>query len=112
MVASVPKRLARMVERERAEREQTYCLDELECCDLCGGQLLEFSYAVDGQVRGMPQLPIPDGSTMGQWAYMCPNCFEQRGVAIEWGCGQLYERQTTGDWLLVGGFPPESNDSF
>jgi hypothetical protein len=38
---------------------------------------------------------------------MCVDCFNDRGVGIGFGKGQLYARQPNGDWRLVAGFQPE-----
>lgn len=64
-------------------------------CDLCGCPFSEEKYMIDGGVR-------PSGT----WAFMCANCYADRGQGLGWGRGQLYLRQED-RWLMVAGFPPE-----
>lgn len=99
--------LSQLVDRERAMKSADYCHDNPESCDLCGLSLQGEEFLVDGEVKGTSRIATPDGGGMGQWAYMCAHCFAARGVAIAWGRGQLYQRQSDGSWLLVAGFPPE-----
>jgi len=96
-----------LIDRERAEHDQAFCYDDLDNCNLCARELAPIGYVIDGEVKGTPQMTVHDGSTVGQWAYMCPACFSELGVGVKWGRGQLYERQPDGQWLMVGGFPPE-----
>lgn len=110
MNTPIPSHLNGLLNRERAEGEQNFCYDDLDVCNLCGRELAPFGYVIDGEVKGTPQTAIPGGSTVGQWAYMCPSCFSRRGVGVKWGAGQLYERQPDGEWLMVGGFSPEDSD--
>ena len=100
-------RLSQLVDHDRALKSPDYCHDNPEFCDLCGGSLRDAEFLVDGEVTDTSQIATPDGGSMGQWAYMCASCFAARGVAVAWGRGQLYQRQTDGSWLLVAGFPPE-----
>ncbi len=102
--------LAAMVDRERAELEQVYCLDDLDLCNLCGKTLDKERFIIDGEVKETPQTILPNGGSAGQWAYMCTHCFSTRGVGIGWGRGQLYEQISDGEWLQVAGFQPESDD--
>lgn len=99
--------LSQTVDLERAQKNPDYCYDNPENCDLCGASLLQEEFLVDGEAKGTEQISVPSGGSMGQWAYMCATCFANRGVAIVWGHGQLYQRQENGSWLLVAGFPPE-----
>jgi hypothetical protein len=68
-------------------------------------------FLVDGEANGTMQVEIPGGRLMGQWSYMCEDCFINRGVGIKWGSGQLYERQAGDLWVMVGGFPPDESGS-
>lgn len=90
----------------RAQSDPQYCLDEVPNCNLCGRDMASARFMIDGEVKGTPQTSLPNGASAGQWAYMCATCFNVHGVAIKWGRGQLYERNSGGEWLLVGGFPP------
>ena len=110
MPINTPPGLVGLIDRARATVEQAYCAEQLEQCNLCGAALDPIGYAIDGEVRGTPQISVPSGATMGEWAYMCPTCFAKRGVGVRWGTGQLYERQSDGEWLLVGGFQPIDAD--
>ena len=65
-------------------------------CDLCRQDLKAKQYFVDGALKGS-----------SAWANMCARCFHSRGVEIGWGQGQLYQKQESGDWQLVGGFRPK-----
>ena len=84
-----------------------YCYDSPETCDLCGKSFLGAEFLVDGETKGTEQIQVPGGDSMGQWAYMCANCFASHGVAVGWGRGQLYQRRDDGSWLMVAGFPPD-----
>ena len=53
-------------------------------------------------------VPTPDtfvdGRTrMGPWGYMCLPCHRTNGVGLGLGKGQLYEKQTDGNFLKVQG---------
>ena len=65
-------------------------------CDICGCKLQSRGLWIDGRVGGNLK-----------WANMCADCFNDRGVGIGSGKGQLYARQPNGDWRLVAGFLPE-----
>ena len=66
-------------------------------CDICGCTLEARGLLIDGRVGGSLK-----------WANMCADCFNDRGVGIGCGKGQLYARQPNGDWRLVAGFQPEN----
>ena len=73
-------------------------------CDLCGSDLLESGLFVDGQIRG------------GKWANTCIDCFDQHGLGLGWGVGQLYKRKSSsadGDplWICIAGGNPNIADS-
>jgi hypothetical protein len=40
------------------------------------------------------------------WANMCAKCFSARGAGIQWGAGQLYAKQSSGEWRMIAGFQP------
>jgi hypothetical protein len=64
-------------------------------CDFCQCQLNTRGLYVDGMAsEGM------------MWANMCVPCFNVRGAGLGWGKGQLYARQSNGDWRMVAGFRP------
>ena len=107
---TVNTQLEALINRARAEREQEYCFDELDICNLCAKPLAAETFVIDGEVKGTPQLTIPGGATVGEWAYMCAACFSNHGVGVAWGRGQLYERSPDGKWLMVAGFAPETDD--
>jgi hypothetical protein len=69
-----------------------------DACDICGRHLDQATMMVDG-VR----------KDTGEWACLCAVCFADVGSGVRYGQGQLYQRQSSGNWLLVGGFPPEDN---
>lgn len=62
-------------------------------CDVCGAELSGRWFFVDGRV-----------SESGEWRDMCSHCFFIKGARIGPGKGRLYQRQSDGRWLLVGGF--------
>ena len=97
------------IDLEKAQIDPQFNLDDPEVCDLCGTSFNTQEYLIDGEVKDTPQIPVENTMSMGQWAYMCPECFQARGVAIRWGKGQLYQKTPENDWLLVGGFPPDES---
>ena len=110
MHSEIESQLAAMIDRERAEREQEYCADELSLCDLCAVNLAGERFVIDGGVTNTRQAILPSGETMSQWAYMCSRCFVTRGQGIRWGQGQLYEQIFPGRWLRVAGGPIGAED--
>ena len=78
---------------EMAAQTRQFHIRPPEKCGLCGAELSHRWFFVDGQVR-----------ESGEWQDMCSQCFFSNSVAIGPGKGQLYQRQTDGRWLLVGGF--------
>ena len=76
---------------------------EPENCDLCGTNLLDSGFFVDGVTH--------DGS----WANMCPGCMAKHGRGIGWGIGQFYRVQIDPGtqmtrWIVIAGgnpFPEE-----
>ena len=107
MQSEIETQLEAMIDRDRAELNQEYCLDLLDLCDLCGKRLKKERFVIDGEVKGTPEIMLPNGGNMGEWAYMCGICFSKRGVGVGWGRGQLYEQTSIGEWLQVAGFPAE-----
>lgn len=110
MQSDIYVQLEAMIDRDRAEREQEYCLDELDFCNLCGKSLANERFVIDGEVRETSQVKLPSGDSMGEWAYMCSSCFTKQGVGIRWGKGQLYEQISRDEWLRVAGGPIEGNE--
>jgi len=68
-------------------------------CDICEIELEDSKYFIDGKVK----------NSFG-WANMCSDCFARKGEAIGYGSGQLYYHMENGEWLLVEGFYPESDE--
>jgi hypothetical protein len=87
-----------LVDLKRARMHDVHFASSPSYCDLCGKDLSEEKYMIDGAVK----------DSGGVWACMCAACFLRRGVRIAWGFGQLYLRDETG-WLEVAGFPPEES---
>lgn len=52
-------------------------------CDICGQNLDETDYFVDGRLFGVTS-----------WAIMCPKCFERYGLGLGTGRGQVYDTET------------------
>jgi len=96
----LPEGLEEAIDMERAMREKKYYINPPHCCDLCKSSLYNEKYFVDGVVRGYN----------GAAGFMCLYCFEEQGVKVAWGFGQLYMRQDNEKWLLVGGFRPEKSN--
>ena len=101
--------LSKYIDLERSQKDPQFNFDSPEACDLCGTPFSTQEYLIDGEVNDTPQIPVENGMGIGQWAYMCPECFQARGIAIRWGRGQLYQKTLENDWLLVGGFPPDES---
>lgn len=99
--------LDEFIDLEKAQKDPQFNLDDPEACDLCGTPFNTQEYLIDGEVKNTPQISIENGVSVGQWAYMCSECFQAKGVAIRWGRGQLYKKSSENEWLLVGGFPPD-----
>lgn len=78
----------------RGLEEGEFCLPP-ESCDFCGEDLSNHRLFVDGRLRGQIA-----------WGNMCAECFTRNGEGIGWGRGQLYQRQSDGEWLMVAGFRP------
>jgi len=101
--------LESLIDEARAQRallEGLVCQDAPESCDLCGQDMAQQRFLVDGEANGTPQTLVAPGRMMGQWSYMCAGCFAVRGVGIGWGTGQLYEQRFPGLWVMAAGFPP------
>lgn len=64
-------------------------------CGLCDCALSKRGFYVDGKLRGQ-----------AMWANFCIPCLRRNGEGIGWGMGQLYARQSNGNWRLVAGFAP------
>lgn len=66
-----------------------------ETCDQCDCDLNARGFYVDGRLCGEMM-----------WANLCIPCFKRCGEGVGWGSGQLYARQSNGNWRLVAGFQP------
>ena len=76
---------------QEAGAQSRYYTNPPEACDICGEQLKNRRFMIDGKVRGH-----------SAWACMCSDCFMEMGEGIAWGIGQLYQQDEQG-WKLVGG---------
>jgi hypothetical protein len=101
--------LEEFIDIEKSNVDPQFNLDEPESCDLCGKSFSNQEFFIDGEVKDTNQISLANGQSVGEWAYMCPECFKNRGVAIKWGRGQLYQKTLNNEWLLVGGFPPDES---
>lgn len=90
------RRLAGLSDAARGSSQAVCYANPPEECDICGRNLEQATLMVDGARKDT-----------GEWACMCAVCFAVCGSGVRWGQGQLYLRRPNGDWLLVGGFPPE-----
>lgn len=88
--------LEEYIDMDTAKKKNIYYSNATEVCDICKFPLSNETFMVDGAVQGSHS-----------WANMCADCFCAYGVKIGWGYGQLY-KQEAGKWLLVGGFPKDS----
>ena len=79
-------------------RNLHFSFTDVERCQLCNALFESEEFLIDGAVQTPPGSPSP-------WAYMCGMCFVDMDGEIGVGHGQLYRRQDSGDWLMVGGFP-------
>ena len=95
------KKLMQLCDMEQAEKRQDYFIGSPEQCDFCKCNLnTGHTFFVDGKVKAMFANPP------GAWANMCSQCFDEKGVGIGWGSGQLYQKQDNGKWLQTEGFDP------
>ena len=88
--------LLKQADFKKARQNPQFYFSSPQKCNLCGADLGTRSLFVDGQVGGS-----------GEWRDMCSQCFFANSAKVAWGKGQLYQRQSDGKWLLVGGFPPQ-----
>ncbi len=82
---------------EAKERGEYHNLDTVENCDICRKILKSDKYIIDGKTK------------KGPWAWMCADCFDENGVGIKWGTGQLYQK-VRNKWLLVAGYDSSDLD--
>jgi hypothetical protein len=87
------KPLVECVDLKKAKKVNQYYFGAPQTCDFCKTSFAEEEYLVDGALQGS------EG-----WADMCESCFDSKGKGIGHGVGQLYLKQPSGKWLLVGGF--------
>ena len=85
--------ICRYVKLEMAEQVLQFHFNPPPHCGVCGVELNSRRFFVDGRV-----------SASGEWRDMCSRCFLANGAKLGPGKGQLFQRQTDGRWLLVGGF--------
>lgn len=89
--------LEKYVDMAAAEQRKQYYIGAPKVCNICKFPLDKEHFFVDGKLHNH-----------GTWAYMCGDCFLAYGDKIEWGYGQLYQRDSHG-WLQVGGFCPKED---
>ncbi|MCP4122775.1 MAG: hypothetical protein GY751_13565 [Bacteroidetes bacterium] len=75
-----------------------------ENCDLCGTNLAVSGLFIDGQVID------------GRWSFMCMPCYDNQGIGIGWGIGQLYRLMPENDeglrnWVAIAGSDPVPSGS-
>ena|ERR1035437_1801480 len=93
---SAGRNLVVLVDFADVNRRPLEYAEAVKLCDLCRCDLAEQGLFVDGRLR-----------SDSRWANMCPRCFESNGASIGWGKGQLFAKQSDGQWRLVSGFSPE-----
>jgi len=62
-------------------------------CELCKTKLNDEEFFIDGKIKNLG----------GIWGNICLNCFEEHGIQIGWGIGQLYKKNDSQKWLLFAG---------
>jgi hypothetical protein len=71
------------------KKKEKFWMGHKPKCDFCGIDPMVF---VDGKVKGI-----------SSWAIMCPDCFNQFGVNLGVGKGQMYEKDKEGKFILIAG---------
>jgi hypothetical protein len=97
--SSAERMLEDVADVDRGKLLGRYFIGAPENCDVCDCSLEDCKFMVDG----------PVGPIRGAWGCMCGDCFVFGGGKIGVGTGQLYLNEE-GEWLLVGGFPPDEED--
>lgn len=87
--------LVKFINLQQVEAHEPDFAHGAETCDQCSCDLNQRGFYVDGRLRGDLM-----------WANLCIPCFKRCGEGVGWGKGQLYARQSNGDWRLVAGFAP------
>lgn len=95
-VDSAGRSLAVLVDFADVNRRAPEFAEAVKLCDLCRCDLAKQGLFVDGRLRNVPG-----------WANLCPRCFESSGASLGWGKGQLFAKQSNGEWRMVSGFSPE-----
>ncbi|MCG3710367.1 hypothetical protein L5F64_02535 [Aliarcobacter butzleri] len=91
------KQFEEMIDIADAKRRNIIISNDVEYCDFCGKIMSEELYLIDGKTK------------QGPWAWMCTDCFNEKGIGIKWGTGQLYKK-IANKWLLVAGYDAENDD--
>jgi len=89
--SSATKQLEPLVDAATVKRGKYYIAPPTEC-DICTTPLSRETFMSDGRLR-----------EEGVWANMCGDCTVYYGAGLGWGTGQLYRKETDGEWLLVAG---------
>lgn len=95
-ITDAEQTVARFADEDEGRRRGLSYANPSATCGNCGDELSERQVFIDGRLRS---------SLM--WSCLCAECFLEEAEGIGWGVGQLYRRQPDGEWLLVGGFPPD-----
>jgi|GEM_PF-329150 len=93
--------LADDIDKVEAKKRNDYLLSVPDECDICSIPFQVEPFMIDGKINGQMA-----------FASMCADCHYFYGEGIGWGKGQVYQKINDENWLLVGGFPPESDIEF
>lgn len=83
------RRLAELIADAPAQEEVSYWMGDLDTCDVCEHPFAPLRFMVDGDIGPC-------------WANICARCFNQHGVGLGTGYGQVYKSTPEG-WLCVAG---------
>ncbi|MCT8003788.1 endonuclease NucS [Sphingomonas sanguinis] len=83
------RRLAELIADAPAQEKISYWMGDLDACDVCEHPFAPLRFMVDGDIGPC-------------WANICARCFNQHGVGLGTGYGQVYESTSEG-WLCVAG---------
>jgi hypothetical protein len=83
------RRLAELIADAPEQEEVSYWMGDLDACDVCEHPFAPLRFMVDGDIGPC-------------WGNICARCFNQHGVGLGMGYGQVYESKPEG-WLRVAG---------
>lgn len=87
------RKLIALIDIDRAIDEATQITEPSDSCDFCRTPSSRLNHLVDG------------ANTGAGWAWMCPDCWEQHGLGLGIGKGQLFTKQPDENWIWTAGFP-------